>query len=573
MNSDGTSRDALEPIEDFNAVGLVSYLSEDTRPTFVVEHVSSASGLRKDHASFGLTFVNPELSRNHASIHELLLADMQFSTPTAGPPRCVEATAWLAWIRSARHGSSFQHEDILWHITIIHNRWRVFSGTATQPAKSSSLVITSQPARNIFDIAFESGCITLAHYQHLQAVDWKTTEFGTLDTWSTELREAVKLALAIPEPYALYWGPSRSILYNDAFTLVIGDMHPAVLGKSAPTHMQFAWDPIEVLVRNVEKTGRSTGARDFVTVLTRSGQVPEECFFTFWFYPAKDPTGRVLGVYNQPVELTEQILSQRRMSNLLKIGEVASSAVSLDLFWRAVLSSFDFKASEVPLAAIYSRKPQAGSRDRLDRGADILTLEGSTALFQNAVRLPDTIDLALDSPLTRTLRGAVEAVDTPLLVTKHLLGFHIIDDSYFTDDSKTIVCPLQVSSMQGAAYVIICLQDLRPYTEAYKSFINLLMKQIEAGATSLVVLAEEKRRLERTVEQANLEAQRLFEELEIQKREAAESAWRFLQFAKHAPVMSFHPCPFMICILTVTPGWSVHFWNKGRDSICQRRMV
>ena len=68
MNLDGTSRAALEPIEDFNALGLVSYLSVDTRPTFVVEHVSSASGLRKDHASFGLTFVNPELSRNHASI-------------------------------------------------------------------------------------------------------------------------------------------------------------------------------------------------------------------------------------------------------------------------------------------------------------------------------------------------------------------------------------------------------------------------------------------------------------------------------------------------------------------------
>ncbi|GAB7343683.1 hypothetical protein MBLNU457_1670t1 [Dothideomycetes sp. NU457] len=407
----------------------------------------------------------------------------------------------------------------------------------------------SPPARvsgsdsNIFDLALEFGCISLEYYQQLQAVDWENTDFGPQETWGPELRQSVKLALTMNRGCCIYWAPSRSMIYNEAFVLHIRDMHPAVLGNSARTHVKWDWEPIENILLQAEWSGRTVEAADLPVVMTRSDGLLEETFWSFNFVPIKDPHGNVLGVFNQPFERTEQIISARRMKNVLTIGEVGSSALSLEAYWQAVLQSFELKGSEVlsevPFAAIYSRKLQTGSRDSFDRNQDMLVLEGSTLQYRNCVNFPKTVDLSLDHDLARAFKASSEVDDPPLVVTKDLLGRFMpeaYEDSPFTDSSKLIICPMQVSSTRCAAYVIIGLKDLRQYNEGYKGFVNLLLKQVEAGATSQQVLAEEKKRLERTVEQANSEAQRLYEELEIQKREAAESAWRFLEFAKHAPV-------------------------------------
>jgi len=86
---------------------------------------------------------------------------------------------------------------------------------------------------DIFDYALKSGCISQEFYQQIQAVDWKTTEFGALETWGPELRQAVKLALTMSRASAIYWSPSRSMIYNEAFVMHIRDMHPHTLGNSA----------------------------------------------------------------------------------------------------------------------------------------------------------------------------------------------------------------------------------------------------------------------------------------------------------------------------------------------------
>lgn len=406
---------------------------------------------------------------------------------------------------------------------------------------------TTPPARasgsdsNIFNLALESGSISREYYQQLQAVDWENTHFGAQETWGPELRQSVKLALTMNRGCAIYWASSRSMIYNEAFVLHIREMHPATLGNPARLHFGDPWEPVENILLEAERSGRTVEAADLPVNLVRNDGLLEETFWSFNFVPIKDPQGHVLGVLNQPFDRTEQIINARRMKNVLSIGEVGSSTVSLDAYWQAVLQSFEFMESEteVPFAAIYTRKPQVDSRGSLDRSQDMLVLEGSTLQYRNCVNFPETVDLSLDHDLARAFRASSEVDDPPLVVTKDLLERFMPEafaDSPFTNSSKLIICPMQVASMRCAAYVIIGLKDLRPYNEGYRSFVNLLLKQVEAGATSQQVLAEEKKRLERTVEQANSEAQRLYEELEVQKREAAESAWRFLEFAKHAPV-------------------------------------
>src|SRR3954468_21798967 len=62
--------------------------------------------------------------------------------------------------------------------------------------------------------------------------DWSATSLGPPDTWSPALRTVVRTALESPFPINLWCGPELTLIYNDAYRAVLGDKHPAALGRS-----------------------------------------------------------------------------------------------------------------------------------------------------------------------------------------------------------------------------------------------------------------------------------------------------------------------------------------------------
>jgi hypothetical protein len=64
--------------------------------------------------------------------------------------------------------------------------------------------------------------------------DWSTTPLGPLESWPQSLRSAVDIMLRLPLAAALHWGRAGIMLYNDAYALFAGWLHPWLLGRTLP---------------------------------------------------------------------------------------------------------------------------------------------------------------------------------------------------------------------------------------------------------------------------------------------------------------------------------------------------
>ena len=57
--------------------------------------------------------------------------------------------------------------------------------------------------------------------------DWTGSPLGPVEQWSASLRTVLDLVLAARQPMFISWGQSRILLYNDAYSVLLGERHPA----------------------------------------------------------------------------------------------------------------------------------------------------------------------------------------------------------------------------------------------------------------------------------------------------------------------------------------------------------
>ncbi|WP_380164335.1 SpoIIE family protein phosphatase [Jannaschia sp. R86511] len=153
----------------------------------------------------------------------------------------------------------------------------------------------------------------------LTGVDWAATPLGPAAGWGPELRWTVALASATRYPVALFWGPDLVMVYNRAYTDLIGDKHPAALGRPAQDVFPEIWDLVGPMFQRVADTGEPTWSQDERMFLHRHG-FAEECFFTFSYSAVRDDHGRVLGVVDIAAETTAQVVDRRRLELLARLG-------------------------------------------------------------------------------------------------------------------------------------------------------------------------------------------------------------------------------------------------------------
>ena len=63
------------------------------------------------------------------------------------------------------------------------------------------------------------------------ATDWAATPLGPVSTWSESLRAAVGICLNNPFPMLVMWGPELVMVYNAGYAPILGDKHPAAMGR------------------------------------------------------------------------------------------------------------------------------------------------------------------------------------------------------------------------------------------------------------------------------------------------------------------------------------------------------
>ena len=160
------------------------------------------------------------------------------------------------------------------------------------------------------------------------SLDWTTTPLGPVQEWSPTLVAAVDTMLRTRFPITLLWGPEFVLVYNEAYVELIGDKHPAALGRPAGEIFEEAWDLIAPMMEEVRAGGSSTWLEDQYLPLTRRGFL-EECYFTFSYSAVLGRDGQIEGVLDISAETTGKVIGARRQQLLGDLAQSLSDATDL----------------------------------------------------------------------------------------------------------------------------------------------------------------------------------------------------------------------------------------------------
>ena len=144
----------------------------------------------------------------------------------------------------------------------------------------------------------------------MRAYDWSASALGAHEYWPQPLKTLAAVLLTANQPMFIAWGAERTLLYNDAYSEILGNKHPSALGCD----FLKVWSEIRAdLVPIVQKAyaGEPVHMDDIELWMERKGH-PEETHFAFSYTPVRNELGSVSGFFCPCVEITQQVLAERR---------------------------------------------------------------------------------------------------------------------------------------------------------------------------------------------------------------------------------------------------------------------
>ncbi len=167
--------------------------------------------------------------------------------------------------------------------------------------------------------------------------DWAATPLGPVQEWSPALRAVVRAALDSPFPINLWCGPALVLIYNDAYTRVLGNKHPSALGRPGSEVWWEIWPQIAGMFDQIRAGGPPIYDEDAPFVVTRGEDEPgsaPNAWFTFALSGVRDEAGEIVCFMNVVSETTARIQAERAMEGARAAAERAESRLR-DIFAQA----------------------------------------------------------------------------------------------------------------------------------------------------------------------------------------------------------------------------------------------
>lgn len=146
-------------------------------------------------------------------------------------------------------------------------------------------------------------------------MDWASTALGPTDQWPTALRNAVSVVLNSAFPMVLRWGPEFIQIYNDAYLPIIGQRHPAAMGRPAQECWPEVWEFSLAMYRRA-LAGEVVYLQDQSYRLVPRGN-PAMLYVNACYSPLYDEHGEARGVLTIAFDTT----AQRAASDSLAASE------------------------------------------------------------------------------------------------------------------------------------------------------------------------------------------------------------------------------------------------------------
>lgn len=323
----------------------------------------------------------------------------------------------------------------------------------------------------------------------IRAKDWSKTPLGSPATWPQSLRTTVNLCIASNFAIAIIWGPHRVQIYNDGYWPITGDMHPTSMGQDFAACWQSAWS---VIGKAFEEAilGNTRFLENQRIFLDRYGY-KEETFFTFSFSPILDESGAVGGLFHPVIELTQQILSERRLNILHTVANHTVNARTAEEASALILNCLKDFALDIPFVLLYSIAAD-GKQANLDGSVGI---EGDSPLAPANINLEEH---ALKSwPFTEVIQN-----EKAVLVEKLANIFGTFNcGPYPEPPEQALVFPVILPGAAHNNYFLVAgVSSRRSLDEKYLLFYELLAASVTNELAKARVYEEERKKAEALAE-------------------------------------------------------------------------
>ena len=315
----------------------------------------------------------------------------------------------------------------------------------------------------------------------IASFDWSATPLGATESWPQSLRSTVKTLLASRYPMILLWGPELIQIYNDAYSGLIGDKHPAALGIDIRITLAEAWDTLRPLVEEAMTTGAASWVPALLLPLDRAGY-REESYFSVSHGPVEDDEGRIAGMLGVCSEVTQQILGERRLRLLRDLASRTDETRGAEAACRDLAAAMAGHPLDLPFARIYLRQPDGQ-----------LALCGRCGAL--GAPLSGNEESAAAWPLSRAAAGETVLTED---VERHLA---VTGGPWEEPVRSALAMPLAAAGAAEPLGVLVAgVSPNRALDEGYSSFYELLARQVSVAVRNARAYEEERRRAEMLAE-------------------------------------------------------------------------
>ena len=334
------------------------------------------------------------------------------------------------------------------------------------------------PAESVLSRGGEMGAL-------IRAFDWSKNPLGPVADWPQSLKTSVSICLASRFPIVLYWGPEFVVLYNDAYSQILGSKHPWALGQTCEVCWAEIWDTIGPMLNGVVNTGMATWSDDLLLRLRRFGY-PEECYFSFSFSPVQVERGEVGGVFTAVIETTEKVIGERRLRTLRDLAARAVDAKTQADAWQIVANTVAENPADVPFAIF------------ADWTGEVLRIAGTAGISD-----AHPLVARLSQPGSDLFQKAKQVIETGQRVEiQDLASFasELPCGAWETAPRTALLLPIASLGQGSTGVMLAAVSPAKQLDDSYSTFFDLLTRQISTSIADARAHEEERRRAESLAE-------------------------------------------------------------------------
>ncbi|KAF2502345.1 hypothetical protein BU16DRAFT_554411 [Lophium mytilinum] len=410
----------------------------------------------------------------------------------------------------------------------------------------------------------------------VRGFDWGSTALGPMDSWSHQLRTMVDMIIATPTPTFLHWGdsqgrelgntpslgegPQLTCLYSESAIPFVGTGHPFAFGKDPRIAFENGMNALMPFIQKSLITKRGVRVDNLPVSMDRGFGSNEETFFSLALVPIVDGEDTIIGWVQQTFEQTKVKLAERRMDTLLRLSEGITSCPNRKIFWGRTLQAISQNPRDICFALLYSSTESTEVRKRSlsELASDgfqarNLGLEGIFGIPPNHPAVLNRLQIEASRGQEGFIPYFTKALDISeplhLRLTDGTLPDYLvagITSPTFSDACDAVlICPIRSTTgtpsthNTALGFLIIGLNPRRPYDDDYRSFINLLLRQIQSAMASVLLLEEEIHHGLSIAEQAAVEQRNIEEEMASRTEELKRKEGYYKRLCDIVPVALF----------------------------------